>query len=161
MILYDSRALYKLRKGFLHRVHSLELIVHKWGPVDALNEALTLMTSLKELSFITDTTADNNNDILSSGAISKLMTNVNSERFKSLTLKGFQTTKAQLQKILDPLKTSIKEIKLQGIMFHNGSFTRFVNYISDNLSLDDICLEEIWEDDSTRHYKINNPIGFL
>jgi hypothetical protein len=119
------------------------------------------MTSLKELSFITDTTADNNNDILSSGAISKLMTNVNSERFKSLTLKGFQTTKAQLQKILDPLKTSIKEIKLQGIMFHNGSFTRFVNYISDNLSLDDICLEEIWEDDSTRHYKINNPIGFL
>jgi hypothetical protein len=119
------------------------------------------MTSLTELSFITDATADNDNDILSSDAISEPMTKVNSERFKSLTLKGFQTTKSQLQEILDPLKTSIKEIRLQGIMFHDGSFTRFVNYISDCLSLDNVSLEEIWEDDGTKHYEIDNPMGLL
>ena len=112
MTLYDFRALLNLGKGFLHRVYSLEIIVRKWDPVDALNEALTLMTSLTELSFITDATADNDNDILSSDAISEPMTKVKSERFKSLTLKGFQTTKSQLQEILDPLKTSIKEIRL-------------------------------------------------
>lgn len=108
-----------------------------------MNKALTLITSLEKLSFVTDANADNNNDILNSDIISDLITKINSERFKNLILKSFQITKTQLQEILDPLKPSIKEIKLQGIIFHNGLFTYFINYIPDNLSLDNISLEEI------------------
>ena len=46
-------------------------------------------------------------------------------------------------------------------MFYDVSFTRFVNYISDCLSLDNVSLEEIWEDDGTKHYEIDNPMGLL
>ena len=78
-------------------MHSLEVIVRKWDPVDPLNKALTLIINLKELFFITDVAADNDDgDILSSDAILEPMTRVNYERLRSLTLKGFQTTKVQL-----------------------------------------------------------------
>jgi hypothetical protein len=42
------------------------------------------------------------------------------------------------------------------LLDEGGSFTSFIEYISDNFSLDHVLLEEIWGE-----YEIDNHKGFL
>jgi hypothetical protein len=151
MATYTSGDLLEFGKEFLHRVHSLEVIIDEsdWD-FDPLNEALTFMTNLKKLSL----SADNEYDFLESDIISETMTKVNCESLESLTLKSFRTSEDELQEILHPFKASIKELNLQKIAFYEESFTSFIKYISDNLSLDHVSLEEIWEDSGDGEYEI-------
>jgi hypothetical protein len=71
-----------------------------------------------------------------------------------LTLKSSRISEDKLQEILHPFKASIKELNLQKIAFYKESFTSFIKYISDNLSLDNVSLKEIWEDSEDKEYEI-------
>jgi hypothetical protein len=108
------------------------------------------MTNLKKLSF----SSDNEYNFLESDIISETITKVNYKSLESLTLKSFRTFNNKLQEILHPFKAFIKELNLQKIAFYKESFTSFIKYISDNLSLDNVSLKEIWEDSEDREYEI-------
>jgi len=109
MVAYTFRDLLEFGKEFLYRVHSLEVIIDEsdWD-FNPLNKALTFMTNLKKLSL----SVDNKYDFLKLNIISEIITKVNCESLKSLTLKSFRTSEDELQEILHPFKASIKELNL-------------------------------------------------
>ena len=151
MAAYTAEDLLEFGKEFLYRVHSLEVIIDKSNQdFDPLNKALTFKTNLKKLSL----SADNEYNFLELDIISETMTKVNCKSLESLTLKSFRTSEDELQEILHPFKASIKELNLQKIAFYKESFNSFIKYISNNLSLDYVSLEEIWEDNGDEEYEI-------
>ena len=157
----ESRKLLDYAIGFHDRVCSLELrmswINHHLRDTRDLDELLALTTNLKALSIIViDRRHMNTDEIL------EHITKIYSEGLESLSLTNFVTSKAKLERLLYPFRASLKEIKLQEAWFEDGSFTDFIGYTRDSLSLRSISLENIWEDtrDSGSH-RIENPMGFL
>lgn len=154
--LHDCATLFALGKSFLSRVNSIGL---RFEPCDttvrSIKEFLPLATNLREISLINDT-----GETLTSSPIRKVMKAVSSKILDSIQLAGINTTKDELQKILHPLKPSLKKIKLQQMTFEPESFEGFVRYISCNYSLEDVNFEEIWEGDGEREHEVNDPMSY-
>jgi len=127
---------------FLGLVQSIDLRFDKRKPESYLvrdfERALSLASSLQELSLIV-----NSDNLLSSKIVRRITKSIRSKTFEKLTINGIFTSKRELQKILSPLKASIKVITLEAATFNDGSFVDFLGYIQDNFSLDYICFKDI------------------
>jgi hypothetical protein len=127
---------------FLRLVQSIDLRFDKRKLESYLvrdfERALSFVLSLQELSLIV-----NSNNLLSSKIVRHITKSIRSKTFKKLTINRIFTSKKELQKILSPLKASIKVITLEAATFNNGLFVDFFGYIQDNFSLDYICFKDI------------------
>jgi hypothetical protein len=154
--LHDCATLFALGKSFLNRVHFIGLRFEPYDTtVRSIQELLPLATNLKEISLMNDT-----GETLTSNLIRKVMKAVNSKTLESISLAGVDTTKDKLQKILHPLKASLKNVKLQQMTFEQKSFESFVRYISRDYSLDDFDLEDIWETDDKKEHEVIDPMSY-
>ena len=138
---------------FLRLVQSINLRFDKRKPESYLvrdfERALSLASSLQELSLIV-----NSDNLLSSKIVRRITKSIRSKTFERLTINGIFTSKRELQKILSPLKGSIKEITLEAATFDDESFVDFLGYIQGNFSLDYICFKDIWEDNDDEGYEV-------
>jgi hypothetical protein len=140
----------------LNRGNSIGLRFEPYNTtVRSIQELLPLAINLKEISLINDIS-----ETLISSLIRKVMKAVSSKTLDSINLAGINTTKDKLQKILHPLKASLKKIKLQQMTFEPELFESFVRYISRNYSLEDVDLEDIWEGDSKREHEVKDPMSY-
>lgn len=155
--LHDCATLFAFGKKILNQVYSIGLRFEPYETiVRSIQELLPLATNLKEISLINDT-----GETLTSNPIRRVMKAVSSKTLESISFAGVDTTKDKLQEILDPLKASLKNIKLQQMTFEQKSFESFVRYISHDYPLESIDLEDIWETDGKKKYEIINPILYL
>jgi hypothetical protein len=98
--------------------------------------------------------------LLSSKIVRRITKSIRSKTFERLTINGIFTSKRELQRILSPLKGSIKAITLEAATFNDGSFVDFLDYIQDNFSLGYICFKDIWGDDNIEEYEILCRVEF-
>jgi hypothetical protein len=92
--------------------------------------------------------------LLSFKVVRRITKSIRSKTFERLTINEIFTSNRQLQKILRPLKGSIKAIILEAVTFNDESFIDFLYYIQDNLSLDYICFKDIWADNDGEGYEV-------
>jgi hypothetical protein len=157
----DSRKLLDDAKRFHDRIYSLELrmswINHHLRDTRHLDELLALTTNLKALSIIVTDRQHMDTD-----RILEHITEVHSEGLESLSLTNFVTSKAKLEGLFYPFRASLKEIKLQEVRFEDASFTDFIDYTRDSLSLESISLGNIRERTRGLGFRrIENPMGFV
>jgi hypothetical protein len=117
--------------------------------------SLSLARNLRELSLII-----NSDKTLSSKIVWRITESIRSKTFQKLTIHRILTSKRYLERILSPLKDSIKEIILEAVTFKDHSFVDFLGYIQDNFSLNYIYLKNVWEDDKDEGYKVLDQAEF-
>jgi hypothetical protein len=100
-------------------VQSIDLRFDKRKPASYLvrdfERALSLVSNLHKLSLIV-----NSDNLLSSKIVRRITKSIRCKTFESLTINGIYTSKRELQKILSPLKGSIKAIILEAATLNNG-----------------------------------------
>lgn len=154
--LHDCVTLFASGESFLNRVNSIGLRFEPYNTtVRPIQELLPLATNLKEISLVNDT-----GETLTSDPIRKVIKKVSSKTVESISLAGIDTTKDKLQEILNPLRASLKSIKLQQMTFKQKSFVSFIRYISRNYSLEDFDLKDIWEIDGRTEHEVINPMSY-
>jgi hypothetical protein len=146
-----------INPGFLELVESIDLRFDQRPrtSITHFERSLSLARNLRELSLIV-----NSDKTLSSKIVRRITESIRSETFQKLTIHRVLTSKRHLQRILTPLKGSIKEIILEAVTFKDHSFVDFLGYIQDNFSLDYICLKDVWEDDEGEGYKVLDRAEF-
>ncbi|KAM0132875.1 hypothetical protein ACHAP3_006164 [Botrytis cinerea] len=154
----DCRALSRIGQSFLYRVCSLVLRIEEYDWAKSFQSLASLTENLEELSVI-----NNAPDFLTTSAIQKIISKINTQTLESITLAGVSISINKLTGSLSPLKASLKKLQLQRINFRRESFETFIHYLSDNFSSDgfSLSLEDIWETDRRgTEYEIHDPMSY-
>jgi hypothetical protein len=136
----DYRALSCLKQSFLYSVYFLILRIEKYDWLGDFKSLRSLARNLTEFSVITNAL-----DFLPTFALGNIIKRVNIQTLESITLERVNISMDKLPEILSPIRSFFKKLQLQQIMFRQESFITFIQYISDNFSLDrfSLSLEDI------------------